>query len=55
MAFADPTAPYTNADLAAMIDEKWSSMVLEPVFAKAVASNFFTNLSEFVSESGDTV
>jgi hypothetical protein len=55
MAFADPTAPYTAADLAAMIDEKWSSMVLEPNFAKSVASNFFTNLSEFVSESGDTV
>lgn len=55
MAFSDPTAAYTASDLAAMIDEKWSSMVLEPKFAKAVASNFFTNLSEFVSESGDTV
>lgn len=55
MAFSDPTAAYTASDLAAMIDEKWSSMVLEPVFAKSVASNFFTNLSEFVSESGDTV
>jgi hypothetical protein len=55
MAFADPTAAYTAADLAAMIDEKWSSMVLEPNFAKSVASNFFTNLSEFVSESGDIV
>lgn len=55
MAFSDPTAAYTAGDLAAMIDEKWSSMVLEPNFAKAVASNFFTNLSEFVSESGDTV
>ena len=54
MAFSSPTDAYTASDLAAMIDEKWSSMVLEPVFAKAVASNFFTNLSEFVSESGDT-
>lgn len=55
MAFDNPTAPYTAADLAAMIDEKWSSLVLEPNFAKSVASNFFTNLSEFVSESGDIV
>lgn len=55
MAFSDPTAPYTYADLAAMIDEKWSSMVMEANFAKAVASNFFTDLSEFASDSGDTV
>lgn len=55
MAFSNPTAAFDSTDLAAMIDEKWSSMVLEPRFAKAVASNFFTDLSEFVSESGDIV
>lgn len=51
----NPVAPYSAADLAAMIGEIWSSLVLEPVFAKAVASNFFTNLSEFMSEGGDIV
>ncbi len=55
MAFSNPTDAYTATDLAAMIDEKWSTMVLEPNFAKSVASNFFTDLSEFVSDSGDTV
>ena len=30
-------------------------MVLEPNFAKSVASNFFTNLSEFVVDGGDTI
>ena len=55
MAFDNPTAPYTAADLAAMINEVWSTMVLEPNFAKSVASNFFTNLSEFVVDGGDTI
>jgi hypothetical protein len=55
MAFSNPTAAYTAADLAAVIDEKWSNLVLMPNFAKAVASNFFTDLSSYVSESGDTI
>lgn len=55
MAFSSPTAAYTAADLAAVIDEKWSDIVLMPNFAKAVASNFFTDLSSYVSDSGDIV
>ena len=55
MAFADPTAAYTAADLAAMIPEVWSPIVNEPNFASAVASNFFTDLSSYVTEGGDRV
>jgi hypothetical protein len=55
MAFPDPTAAYTAADLAAMIPEKWSTVVNEPNFPKAVLSNFFTDLSEFVADGGDII
>lgn len=55
MAFADPTAPYTAADLASMIPEIWSPIVNEPNFPKAVASNFFTDLSAYATEGGDRI
>ncbi len=51
----NPVDAFTGSDLAAMIKEVWSDMVLEPNFAKSVASNFFTNLSEYMSTGGDIV
>ena len=45
--------PYTAADLAAMIPEIWTPIVNEPNFPKAVAANFFTDLSEFGEDGGD--
>jgi hypothetical protein len=42
-------------DLAAMIPEIWSPIVNEPNFPAAVASNFFTDLSTYMSEGGDIV
>lgn len=55
MAFSDPTAAYTAADLAAMIPEIWSPLVNEPNFPKAVAMNFFTDLSPYATEGGDRI
>jgi len=55
MAFSDPTAAYTGADLAAMIPEVWSPIVNEPNFPAAVASNFFTDLSAYVTDGGDRI
>lgn len=49
------TAPFTAADLAATIPEIWSDIVNEPLFPKAVLSNFVTDLSDYMSEGGDIV
>lgn len=48
------TDPFTSSDLAAVINEVWTPIVLEELFAKTVAVNFFTNLSPYLSEGGDT-
>ncbi len=53
MAFASPTAAFTNADLAAGIKEVWSPIVNEPKFAPMTILNFATDLSEFMLEGGD--
>lgn len=53
MAFADPTAAFTAADLVAAIPEIWTPIVNEPNFPKAVAANFFTDLSAYAQEGGD--
>jgi hypothetical protein len=53
MAFDNPTAAYTAADLAAMIPEVWTPLVNEPNFPKAVAMNFFTDLSPYAADGGD--
>jgi len=53
MAFSDPTAAYTAADLASMIPEVWTPIVNEANFPKAVAANFFTDLSAFAADGGD--
>ena len=55
MAFPDPTAPYTAADVAAMTPEIWSPIVNEPNFPKAVFMNFFTDLTEFATDGGDRI
>jgi len=53
MAFASPTAPFTNADMAPAIGEIWTPIINEPNFPAAVASNFFTDLSSYMAEGGD--
>jgi hypothetical protein len=55
MAFANPTAAYTAADMVAVIGEVWSDLVLKPNFANACASNFFTDLSSYASDGGDYI
>lgn len=55
MAFPNPTAAFTAADMVAVIGEVWSDLVLKPNFANAVASNFFTDLSSYASEGGDII
>ena len=52
MAFSDPTAPYTNVDMASAIGEIWTPIINEPNFPAAVASNFFTDLSSYASDGG---
>lgn len=47
------TDPFVAADLAAMIPEVWTPVVLEELFAKTVAANFFTDLSPYAQEGGD--
>lgn len=46
---------FSNSDVASMIPEIWTDVVLEKNFPKAVISSFVTDLSEFVDEEGDTV
>ncbi len=47
------TDTFTNTDLVAVIPEVWTPIVLEQLFARAVAAQWFTNLSEFATEGGD--
>lgn len=47
------TDPFTGADLAAVIPEIWTPMILEEMFAKAVGANFFTDLTEYARGGGD--
>jgi len=55
MAFANPIAAFTAADMVAVIGEVWSDLVLEPNFANACASNFFTDLSSYATDGGDYI
>lgn len=45
--------PFVAADLAGFIPEVWPGMVLEELFAKAVAARFFTDLSSYAQDGGD--
>lgn len=47
------TSPFTNADFVATIPEIWTPIVNEPNYAKAVLSNFVTDLSPYMAEGGD--
>lgn len=54
MAFPNPTAAFSAADVAASTPEIWGDVVLEPNFPKAVLANFFTDLS-YLMDEGDTL
>lgn len=45
--------PFDSTELAAYIGEVWTPLVLEEYFAKAVAANFFTDLTPFAQAGGD--
>ena len=47
--------PFVAADLAGFIGEIWPGIVYEEMFAKAVAANFFTDLSEYMRGGGDII
>lgn len=49
------TDAFTGADLAPMIPEVWSPIILKQMFAKTVAANFFRNLSSYGNKGGDTI
>lgn len=55
MAFPDPTAAFSAADVAASTPEIWGDFMLEPKFPKAVLANFCTDLSYLVEENGDVL
>lgn len=55
MAFPNPTAAFSAADVAASTPEIWGDVVLEPNFPKAVLANFFTDLSYLMEADGDTL
>ena len=55
MAFPNPTAAFTAADVAATTPEIWGDYMLEPTFPKAVLANFCVDLSYLVEEGGDTL
>lgn len=47
------TDPFDSTELAAMIPEVWTPIVLEELFAKMVLSNFVTDLSSYAADGGD--
>jgi hypothetical protein len=47
------TDPWDATELAAYISETWTDMVIPEYFSKAVAANFFTDLSEYANEGSD--
>lgn len=55
MAFPNPTAAFSPADVAASTPEIWGDYMLTPKFPKAVLANFFTDLSYLVEEGGDVL
>lgn len=54
-AFVVTTDPFTAGDLSAVIPELWPGLVLEELFAKSVAANWFEDLSEMARDTGDTL
>lgn len=47
--------PFTGTDLAGFIPELWPGMIMEELFAKAVAARFFTDLTESARNGGDII
>lgn len=47
------TDPFTGTDLAGFIPEIWPGLIMEELFAGAVAANFFTDLSQYARGGGD--
>ena len=47
------TDPFTGTDLAGFIKEVWTPIVNEALFSKSIAANFFTDVSQYLSEGGD--
>jgi hypothetical protein len=47
--------PFVAADLAGFIPEKWPGMIMEELFAKAIAASFFTDLSSAAVGGGDII
>jgi len=47
------TDPFTSTDLAPVIPEVWPPIILEELFAKAIAANWFFDLSPFMEKEGD--
>lgn len=45
--------PYTSTDLAPVIPEVWPPIILRELFAKAIAANWFFDLSPFMEDEGD--
>jgi len=51
--YAVTSDPYDSTDLAGFIGEVWTPMILEEMFAKAVAANFFLDISAYCTGGGD--
>lgn len=47
------SSQFSASTVVAMVPEVWSPIVLEELFAKTVAANFFTDLSPYLSAGGD--
>jgi len=47
------TSQFSNSTVVSAIPEIWTPLVLDQLFAKTVAANFFTDLSEFAADGGD--
>lgn len=52
-AFAVTTDPFAAGDLTPVLPALWPGLILEELFAKAVAANFFTDLTEYMREEGN--
>lgn len=47
------TSQFSAATVVSVIPEIWTPMVLDQLFAKTVAANFFTDLSDYAAGGGD--
>lgn len=49
------SSQFSASTVVAMVPEIWSPLVLEELFAKTVAANFFTDLSPYATGGGDII